>query len=97
MNGIPVRHRVFESLQHHDTDTASEDSALRPVTEGPAVPIRRNHAALAIEVSRAMRKSNRNGAGKSRFTFPVQQTLAREMNRDKPCRASGLHREAGPL
>ena len=95
VNAVPVVDRGLQRLENDNSDSATENGAIRPHVERAAVAGRRHHRTGFVPVPDAVRDPERCATSQSHVRFTVQNALAGQMNCDQRRRARRLNRQGG--
>jgi hypothetical protein len=92
---VAVGQGGVETLQQHHAGAAAEHCPRRFGVEGAAVTVRRNHAALLIEIAALLREGDRYAARERHIGAIIEKALASFRDGKKRSRTRRLHGKGG--
>ena len=93
---VAVGEGVLQPLEQHHARAVAADGAARARVEGAAAPVRREHAALAVQVAGGLREVDGHASGQDHVRVAGEQALAGQVDGHQRRGARRLHVEAGP-
>ena len=96
VDGVAVRQRVCEPLEHDDAGAAPPHRAARRGVEGAAAAVGRGDAPLLVEIAGALRQADGHAAGQRHVAGAEAEVLARQVDRHQRAGAGRLDGQAGP-